>query len=231
MADTDVIEARGPRPEPVEGSRPEPAGSRPELVDGPGLRPVSPAAHLAERFAAAEVTGRRAVRLSEVPFRTMVGVRVMPGTAAAGRVEARLGAPLPTACGAVTTADGSAVLWLSPDEFLVVSDRPAAELTAALAQGFEGEPGSATDLSANRTTFALAGPSARAVLDKGCPLDLHPRVFEVGSAYVTSIGSVPVILWRVADESYEILPRSSFADFLGRWLLDAMREFQGPGLP
>jgi sarcosine oxidase subunit gamma len=35
-------------------------------------------------------------------------------------------------------------------------------------------------------------------------------------------------LWKVADESYEILPRSSFADFLGRWLLDAMAEFKAP---
>ena len=62
------------------------------------------------------------------------------------------------------------------------------------------EPGSATDLSANRTTFELVGPSARAVLEKGCPLDLHPRTFEVGAAYLTLIGSVPVVLWKVADE-------------------------------
>ncbi|WP_229377327.1 hypothetical protein [Streptomyces sp. VRA16 Mangrove soil] len=28
-----------------------------------------------------------------------------------------------------------------------------------------------------------------------------------------------------AIPSYELLPRSSFADHLARWLLDAMREF------
>jgi sarcosine oxidase subunit gamma len=144
------------------------------------------------------------------------------------RIETRLGASLPATCGAVTIGDGVSMLWLSPDEFLVVSDRQPAELTASLVAALEGEPGSATDLSANRTTFELSGPSARAVLEKGCPLDLHPRAFDVGSAYVTLIGSVPVILWKVADESYEILPRSSFADFLGRWLLDAMAEFKAP---
>ena len=197
-----------------------------------GSRPVSPAAHLAERFAAAEVSGPRAVRIREVPFLTMVGVRAVPGSAAAGRIETRLATSLPSACGAVTTGDGVSVLWLSPDEFLVVSEEQRrAPLTAALVESLQGEPGSATDLSANRTTFELGGPSAREVLEKGCPLDLHPRAFQVGTAYLTLIGSVPVILWKVADELYRIFPRSSFADFLGRWLLDAMAEFKVPEVP
>lgn len=192
---------------------------------------LSPAAHLADRFVAADVSGPRAVRLREVPFLTMVGVRAVHGSAAAGRIEARLGAGLPTACGAVTTGDGGTLLWLSPDEFLVVSRLQPAELTAALVEALDGEPGSATDLSANRTTLELEGPAARQVLEKGCPLDLHPRVFLPGTGYVTLLGSVPVILWKVADELYRILPRASFADFLGRWLIDAMAEFKAPEIP
>ena len=195
-----------------------------------GLRPVSPAAHLSERFAAAEVTGRRAVSIREVPFLTMVGVRAGPGSAAARAIEARLEISLPTVCGAVATGPGVSVVWLSPDEFLVFSDGPPAELASALVDALGGEPGSVIDLSANRTTFELAGPSARLVLEKGCPLDLHSRSFAVGTAYTTLIGSVPVVLWKVADDRYRILPRSSFADFLGRWLLDAMAEFKAPEL-
>ena len=195
------------------------------------VRRVSPAAHLAGQFAAAEVTGARAVRIREVTFLTMVGVRSAPGSAAAARIETRLGASLPATCGSVATGDGVSVLWLSPDEFLVVTDEQSDQVTSRLIEALGDEPGSVIDLSANRTTFELAGPSARAVLEKGCPLDLHPRIFEVGAAYVTLIGSVPVVLWKVADESYRILPRSSFADFLGRWLLDAMAEFKAPGHP
>jgi sarcosine oxidase subunit gamma len=197
-----------------------------------GLRPVSPAAHLAERFAAAEVTGARAVSLREVPFLTMVGLRVHPGSAAAGRIPTCLKARLPISCGEVSTADGLSVLWLSPDEFLVVGDdQPAAEVTVSLLEALDGDSGSVTDLSANRTTFELTGTSARAVLEKGCPLDLHPRSFAVSQAYVTLIGSVPVVLWKTADETYQILPRSSYADFLGRWLIDAMAEFRVSELP
>lgn len=200
------------------------------------LRRASPAAHLAERFVAAQVSGTRAVSIREVPFLTMVGVRTVPGSAAGDRIEARLQVALPRCCGAVGAGDAVAVLWLSPDEFLVVSDpeddgqRPA-DLTAALGEALDSDRGSVTDLSANRTTFALSGPSARAVLEKGCPLDLHPRAFAVGTAYLTLIGGIPVIVWKVADQTYRILPRSSFADFLGRWLLDAMTEFTTPAMP
>ncbi len=156
----------------------------------------------------------------------MVGLRTVPGTDAADRLEVVLGTSLPNRCGSVTTAgDGVSVLWLSPDEFLVISEQPPAVLAAELVEALGSGPGAVLDLSANRTTFALAGPSARAVLEKGCPLDLHPRSFVVGTAYLTLIGSVPVLLWKIADDAYRILPRSSYADFLGRWLIDAMQEF------
>ena len=68
------------------------------------LRPVSPAAHLGERFAAAEVRGARAVRIREVPFLTMVGLRAVPGGAAAERLAAHLGARLPATCCRTATA-------------------------------------------------------------------------------------------------------------------------------
>ena len=195
-------------------------------------RRISPAAHLAGAFTAAEVTGPRGVRLRETPFLTMIGVRVVPDTAAAAGIEASLRFSLPAGCGAVTAAHNRSVLWLSPDEFLVISDDDEpAEATAALRTALGEQPGSVIDLSSNRTTFELSGPSARAVLEKGCSLDLHPRTFTVGTAYVTLIGSVPVIVWRNGEDSYRILPRSSFADFLGRWLLDAMAEFKAPEVP
>jgi sarcosine oxidase, subunit gamma len=94
----------------------------------------------------------------------------------------------------------------------------------------DGE-GQVVDLSANRTTFELTGPRARAVLEKGCSLDLHPRVLKAGTALSTEIGNIPVVLWKTGEESFRIFPRASFADFLGRWLLDAMREFASPEVP
>ncbi len=218
MAESTIVS-----PSPVTAPPAAPHRSAPAAADG--ARRVSPAAHLTERFAAAEVTGPRAVSLREVPFLTMVGLRAVAGSEAAGRLEEALGIELPRRCGAVTAAPGLSVLWLSPDEFLAVADRAPADLTAELVTALGDGPGAVLDLSANRTTFALAGPSARSVLEKGCPLDLHPRSLAAGTAYLTMIGAVPVVLWKTGDDSFWILPRSSYADFLGRWLIDAMTEF------
>jgi sarcosine oxidase subunit gamma len=191
----------------------------------------SPAAHLASAFAAADVPGPREVSLRELPFRRMVSLRAQRGTAGEAGLSAALGTRLPDRCGAVAHGDGISVLWLSPDEFLTVSEEGTVAKAQALREALGSNPGSVIDVSTNRTTFALTGPSARAVLEKGCPLDLHPRAFATGTAYVTTISSVPVILWRTGEEAYAILPRSSFADFLGRWLLDAMVEFAAPEVP
>ena len=94
----------------------------------------------------------------------------------------------------------------------------------------EGE-GQVVDLSANRTTFELSGPRARAVLEKGCSLDLHPRSFIPGTALNTEVGNIPVILEKTGQESFRLFPRASFADFLARWLLDGMREYASPEVP
>ncbi|NJC71327.1 sarcosine oxidase subunit gamma family protein [Planosporangium thailandense] len=189
----------------------------------------SPLVHLHERMRAGH---DRPVALRETAFLTMASVRVRPGSAAARRIGEVLGGPLPTACGETTAAGGRTALWLGPDEWLVVSsaDEPAA-LTAALHEALGGDPGSIVDVSANRTVLELSGARARAVLEKGCPVDLHPRRFTPGRAVTTTVGPVPVVLWQTAATAYRLLPRSSFADYLARWLLDAMAEYTAPGEP
>lgn len=203
MADTDVI----------------------ELV---GLR-RSPLQHLAAELAAASVSGSRGVTLSERAFCTMVSVRVDPARPAAARLEAVLGTTLPTQIGGVSTSADYQVLPLGPDEFLVFSATGDDLLAGRLTEALGDDAGLVVDLSANRTTLELSGPSARAVLEKGVVVDLHPRVFGPGTAISSTLGPVPVILWQTDElPSYRILPRASFADYTARWLLHAMVEFAGP---
>lgn len=216
----------------------------------------SPASHLAREMAQGSVSGERGVTLKELPFLTMVGIRVAPGSPAAQAITDIAGVGLPTACGQVTGTTGEvSVIWLGPDEFLLVTDdritdvpgldtrsdrEPGALATLAahpLAQKLAAVlterdlPGHVMDLSANRTTLELSGPSARAVLEKGCHVDLHPRSFGPGTAVSTLLGPVPVVLWQTGEQTYRLLPRASFADYTVRWLLDAMREFSGVEVP
>jgi sarcosine oxidase subunit gamma len=183
----------------------------------------SPLAHLADRMAEASRTV--AVVLSETAYAGMVSVRVDPASPAAARVAAVLGTPLPMACGEVTSAGDHHVLWLGPDEWLVVTDAEPVGLADQLEAALGEEPGLVLDVSANRTVLELTGPQARAVLEKGCPVDLHPRAFGPGRAVATTLARVPLLLWQTDDDTYRLLPRSSFADYTGRWLLDAMREY------
>jgi sarcosine oxidase subunit gamma len=194
---------------------------------------VSPAAQLRAAFETGSIRG--AVELSEITFLTMVGLRVGRDTGAGQRIASVTGG-LPATCGAVSGAGDTSVLWLGPEEFLVVAPTEAHEslggdLIQALREALADGEGQVVDLSANRTTFELTGPRARAVLEKGCSLDLHPREFKAGTALSTEIGNIPVVLWKTGEESYRLFPRASFADFLGRWLLDAMREYASPEVP
>ena len=194
----------------------------------------SPLHDLAGRFEAAEVVGERAVRICELPFRAMVGVRAEPGGEGYRQAGAALGLQLPLQCGTTASAPGPdgqeprTALWLGPDEWLVVSDEEPSALLAAVEQALVDPTASAVDLSANRTTVELSGPSARRVLEKGCPVDLHPSAFRPGSAVSTNLAHVPAVLWQTGEVTYRLLPRSSYAAYLGRWLLDAVREFAGP---
>ncbi|MGW1397220.1 sarcosine oxidase subunit gamma [Streptomyces sp. NPDC002405] len=190
-----------------------------------------PLTHLRDRMRAATVTGERGVSLEEWPFVTMVSLRVDPASEAAGRLGSALGAALPGHCGATARSGPHSTLWLGPDEWLVLSQSEGPALVAELLDALAGAPGSVVDVSANRTTLELSGPSARAVLEKGCALDLHPRSFGPDRAVSTQVGPVPVVLWQTGETAYRLLPRSSFADYLTRWLIDAMSEFQGAEVP
>jgi sarcosine oxidase subunit gamma len=194
---------------------------------------ASPARALREAFAAGSLAG--AVEIAERPFLTMVGVRAGDGTDAAQRLASVTGG-LPAGSGSVVSNGDTSVLWLGPEEFLVVAPTEAHEslggdLIPALRDALAGDAGQVVDLSANRTAFDLTGPRSRSVLEKGCTLDLHPRVFKAGTAYSTEIANIPAILWKTGEESFRIFPRASFAEFLGRWLLDAMREYAAPEVP
>ncbi|HEV7909113.1 MAG TPA: sarcosine oxidase subunit gamma family protein [Pseudonocardiaceae bacterium] len=190
------------------------------MADPVALLRRSPLADRAETLAAASSD---AVTLTEVPFLTAVNLRVDPDSDAARRVGERLGTPLPDAPNTVADAGSRCVLWLGPDEWLVVGpDGDAPALLALLGD----EPDSVVDVSANRTTVQVSGPSARDLLEKGCTLDLHPRAFGVGRCAQSTVAKAQVVLWQTADTPvYRLLVRGSFSGYLADWLIDAAGEY------
>jgi len=185
----------------------------------------SPLADMARTLMDRAVTGERNVRVSEWRFTTMVSLRVDPSSPAAAAVEDVLGAALPRTVGEVAGHGQHSVLWLGPDEWLVVSQMTGEVLVPTLEESVAGAHAAIVDVSANRTVLELQGAAARAVLEKGCPTDLHPRSFGPDRAVSTTLARIPVLLWQVGPQAYRLLPRVSFADYVARWLLDASQEF------
>ena len=156
---------------------------------------------------------------------TVVNLRMDPTGPAAGRVGEVLGTEVPVEPNTVAPAGTRSVLWLGPDEWLVVApDGDGRELVVGLRGALGLARGSAVDVSAGHTVFELIGPSARDLLEHGCPLDLHPRVFGTGRCARTLLGKAQVLLWHPEEEGYRVLVGPSFADYLLNWLTDAARD-------
>jgi len=190
--------------------------------------PRSPLAHAADRLAAVTHDSEGAVRLAELPFLTQLNIRLDAKGAAADAVGLALGLQLPLEPNTVVRAGESTVLWLGPDEWLLIAPPGAQrDLESRVREAAGDEFVSVTDVSAQRTTLLVAGPGARDLLSHGCSLDLHPRVFTPGRCAQTTLGRTQVVL-VARDEpkaGFWVLVRSSFAGYLADWILDAATEY------
>ncbi|MEU1185488.1 sarcosine oxidase subunit gamma family protein [Streptomyces sp. NPDC005820] len=194
----------------------------------PTLTPRSPLTSAKDRLADATRASHGRVRLAELPFLTQIGLRLDPKGPAADAVGVALGAPLPLEPDTVIRTRDLTVLWLGPDEWLLVGEPDTQrDLETRVREAAGDHHVSVTDVSAQRTTLLIGGPHARDLLAHGCSLDLHPRAFGPGRCAQTTLGRTQVVL--VArdrpDAGFWVLVRSSFAGYLTDWLLDAAAEY------
>ncbi|WP_299038601.1 sarcosine oxidase subunit gamma [uncultured Pseudokineococcus sp.] len=174
------------------------------------------------------------------PHLAMAVVRAAVPGPAARAAEDVLGTALPTRPNTWAPAapggggEPGAVVWLGPDEWLVLADEPRPEaLEERLRAALVPVGGSAVDVSAQRMSLRLRGAHARDVLAAGCAVDTHPAVFGAGTSAQTLLGQAGVVLLSRSDagDDYEVLVRSSFARYLADWLLDAFVEHRGAEAP
>jgi sarcosine oxidase subunit gamma len=135
---------------------------------------------------------------------------VLRDVALASQVDVR-GEPQPGFPVEPNTAAGD-VLWLGPDEWLVLGGREEDYPDAA----------AAVDVSAGRVCLEFSGDDVENVLARGCSLDLHPSVFPPGRCAQTLLARAEVILHRTDVQTFRILVRPSFAPYLRAWLEDAL---------
>jgi len=199
------------------------------MAETPLLQPVHP---LASRLdALASLPLGFAVR--PVPFVAATTVRARG--AGLDAFEAELGARPPEAPNTWVPGPGVDVLWMGPDEWLVLGhggqDTVPEEQEGRLRAALASYGGAAVDVSAQRIRLDLSGPHLRTVLAKGCALDLHRRVFTPGTCVQTTLGRAGVVLLAGTDpEQFSVLVRTSFAAYLVDWLVDASLELTSAGV-
>lgn len=171
--------------------------------------------------------GEAGVTLCERRFVGKINLRGEPVRPFRDAVKKALGVAPPTKPNTSAAGETCTILWLGPNEWLAVTP-PGAEgdAAAALREALGKRHAAVTDVSEARTVIALGGPRARDVLAKGCPLDLHPRVFKAGDCAQSALAKALVILHQTDDApAYDIYVDRSFADYLWRWLEDAAAEY------
>lgn len=168
------------------------------------------------------------LQLQELPFLGHVNLRGNPdNTEFMTAVSAVLG-KLPVAANTVTTHEPYTILWLGPDEWLIITPQDGAlplvgDLRTAIGETFAA----VTDVTGGNTLIELSGSAARDLLAKGSPLDFHPSTFGLGQCAQTIMAKTAVTIYPTnAESGYRLVVRRSFADYLGVWLLDAAREFE-----
>jgi sarcosine oxidase subunit gamma len=192
------------------------------MADSPLAR--SPLAHFA-----AIIDPDAGLSMRELPFRGVIDLRLdRRDRGARDAAELALVVALPEAGRSVIGPAGT-VLWLGPDEFLIVTE-PEREIgvAASLLGALRGRRAAVVDISDSRTIIALGGVHARDVLAKGCGIDLHPRSFAPGQCARSSLAKAGVALYQLDDTpTYYILVERSHAEYLWLWLADAAAEFRG----
>ena len=168
-----------------------------------------------------------AFRLSERPFLELVNVRGDTRDAAfVSAVESVIGCRPPEKANTIARGNGYDMLWLGPDEWLVRSAMAhdatrTAPLQAKLGAAFVGVFASAVDIGSGYTMLEISGTRTREVLARGCPLDLHPKLFGEGQCAQSHYFKASMTLLPTGADSFDIVVRRSFADYFVKIMLDA----------
>lgn len=119
-------------------------------------------------------------------------------------------------------------LGVAPGEWIVVGGEIDSDVFAQAAAG--AVVAHLAEVGEGRIVYAVAGPRARDLIAKGCPIDLHPRAFGEGRCAQSVLAQVLVAIDRpTAASAFHIYADASYVQHLDRWFADALVEFRCEG--
>jgi len=140
---------------------------------------------------------------------------------------ARIGALLGTALPAEPnrTADGAVrVIWMGPDEWLIVGD--TAPTSAIEEAATDAAAALCVSVGDGRCVFEVSGPAAADLIAKGTSLDLHRTLPAADRSAMTLFAQTNAIIDRPPDlDGYRLIFDFSIRHYLQLWFADAAVEF------
>lgn len=159
------------------------------------------------------------VKVEILPPAERISLRA-PQTSVAALSKA-LGVTLPQKQKTSASKAGRTVLWLGPDEWLVIDEAgndPLADCAKVTLLH------SAVGISHRNIAIAVTGAGAAATINAGCPQDLSLDAFPVGAASRTILGKTEIVLLRTATDAFRVECWRSFSDYVFTFLSEGSRD-------
>ncbi len=135
---------------------------------------------------------------------------------------------LPTESNTSTTSDKLTAIWLSPDEWMIVSnelvskDNNEYELYDNLFNSIsKTNLGAVIDVTDQFVQLEIKGNNIYEIFTPGCPFNFNDFKEKKGSTTQTVLNNIDVILHNKDENVVNLFVRRSFAEHLWSWIEDS----------
>ena len=168
------------------------------------------------------------IKIQELPYVDKINLRLNPNNndymSICGKI---LGAVLPTKPNTYVQNEKVKIIWLGPDEWIVINDQEN-ELFIKLKNELGDLEASVTDVSENRTIIRLSGKKIMTLLSKFLVLDLEKNLGNQSSCAQTFFVKVPILLIRNNDNNkipvIDIFTNKSHANYIYNLIVDGTKN-------
>ncbi len=168
------------------------------------------------------------IKIQELPYVDKINLRLDPNNNDYMSIcDKILGAVLPTKPNTYVQNEKVKIIWLGPDEWMVINDQEN-ELFIKLKNELGDLEASVTNISENRTIIRLSGKKIITLLSKFLVLDLKKNLGTQSSCVQTLFAKVPILLVRNADNNQipviDIFTNRSHANYIYNLLVDGTKN-------
>ncbi len=167
-----------------------------------------------------------AVTITDLGLIDKINLRTsVDNTVVRSALKHAVGTDLPETYNTANFAGDRAIIWLGPDEWLIISENGASDdIPAALNTPAAGHI-AAVEVSDALGILSISGPHARDVLAKHCAIDFHPSAFTSGMAAQSFMAHAGVTVTCSSDDRFMVIGRTSFMPYLLDLIMDASLEY------